>query len=1020
MNKMFLNVKDIKLNCIKGQNSASSESDNNILKARKSDVAVVGIACKVAGADNTDQFWDILKSGKECVKELSKQRKNDIYDYLEACELKTTKENVELLDFSSMNEIDKFDCEYFKISPSEAKLMDPRQRMMLEIAWNALEDSGYCGDDIVGSKTGVFVGMSSTKDSYINLLGNIDGELTGKVLTGNLPSIVASRISYILNLKGPAISIDTACSSSLVAIHNAVKSLNTGECDMAIAGGVDITFIPRRKDSYNIGINSPDLKTKTFDDRASGTNSGEAVGAVILKPLYKAKQDNDHIYAIIKGSAINQDGASVGIVAPNMESQQQLILEAWKNAEIDPQKISYIEAHGTATNLGDPIEITAITNAFRKYTDKYQFCGVGSVKTNVGHTNSAAGIVSFIKLLLCLKYGYIPASINFRVPNKNIDFVSSPVYVVDKYRKWEEEYKLCGVSSFGLSGTNCHIVLEEYKENPVVSNKLKGFNLLTITSNNEDGIVRVIDKYLDYLTKYPDVSLTDFCYTANTGRKQQKYRIYLVSDNIENLVKELTKLKQKINNGSFVVFATDEDKELSDKLNKKLSKLTSQVVQKEELEKIGELYEVGAKCDWKQLYKYGNYNKISIPVYPFKKERCWYDIKSTKVYEETLCKVMENILASDNISDLLKEKANNAISEYIASIKKNTENIGIEANIKLLGRTDGKYTATEKSIAQSWYKTFAYNEINIMDNFHDMGLDSLHFSNFYANIREKFTVNLTDIYTYSSIYELAHFVEKNNTDIVQMFNEFNDVYKRRDVLLKEFFSNEMFVDGFKKYDLLNQQYNNINYSNKNEYKNILVTGATGYLGIYLVRELLLQTESNIILLVRASNKDLAYKRISNKIKHFFGEEFFELHCKRLTVVRAYIDKRNMGLTDDEYENYSQIVDCIIHCAAYTSHFGVYNDFYQANVLTTKNLVKFAKYKNKKDFNFISSYGVAESTYKNENNVLFTEYSEVKIENINLVKNYYTKTKIISEDIVSSLKEENIRVNIFRMDNISYN
>ena len=295
MNKMFLNIKDIKLNCANNQNSVHNERDNVILKARKNDIAVVGLACRVADAQNADQFWDMLKSGEECVRELTQQRKKDIYDYLEANGLKTAKEKIELLNYCSMDEIDKFDCEYFNISPSEAELMDPRQRMMLETAWNALEDSGYCGDDVTGSKTGVFVGMSSNRDSYMNLLGDIDGELSGKVLTGNLPSIVASRISYILNLKGPAITIDTACSSSLVAIHNAVKSLNSGECDMAIAGGVDITFMPRRRDSYNIGINSSDLKTKSFDDRADGTNAGEAVATVVLKPLYKAEQDNDHI-----------------------------------------------------------------------------------------------------------------------------------------------------------------------------------------------------------------------------------------------------------------------------------------------------------------------------------------------------------------------------------------------------------------------------------------------------------------------------------------------------------------------------------------------------------------------------------------------------------------------------------------------------------------------------------------------------------------------------------------------------
>lgn len=279
---------------------------------------------------------------------------------------------------------------------------------------------------------------------------------------GNLSPIIASRISYLLDLRGPSMVVNTLCSSSLVALHLGCQSLKkNGECSMALIGGVQINLIPIRQ--VEVGIESSSKRTRTFDHQSDGTGAGEGVIAFLLKPLEKAMKDEDNIYAVIKGSAYNQDGASAGLTAPNPAAQEDVIIKAWQEAGLDPETISYIEAHGTGTRLGDPIEIDGIKRAFRRYTDKRQFCAIGSVKSNIGHLDASAGLAGLLKAVLALQKGKIPPTINFERPNKMIAFHKSPVYVNTKLREWETDGfpRRCGVSSFGFSGTNCHVILEE-------------------------------------------------------------------------------------------------------------------------------------------------------------------------------------------------------------------------------------------------------------------------------------------------------------------------------------------------------------------------------------------------------------------------------------------------------------------------------------------------------------------------------------------------------------------------------
>ncbi|MDF2859001.1 MAG: hypothetical protein K0Q87_4852, partial [Neobacillus sp.] len=427
---------------------------------KSNDVAIIGISGKFAGTNNLEEYWNNLKNGVSSITVVPGDRWNinELYDP----DIKEqNKTNCKWGGF--LSNIDHFDSLFFNISPTEAELMDPQQRIFLENAWRALEDAGYSAKILNEIKCGVYVGVMG--NDYNELLLK-DQSLVNqaKAMTGNSNSILAARIAYLLNLKGPAIQLDTACSSSLVAAHLACQSLINGETDMMLAGGVSLYLT---ENSYikmsNAGMLSSDGKCKTFDNKADGFVPGEGVGVVVLKLLENAIRDNDHIYGVIKGSGINQDGKTNGITAPSAESQKALELEVYRKFNINPESISYVEAHGTGTKLGDPIEVQALSDAFKVYTDKLQFCGIGAVKTNIGHTSAAAGVASLIKVLLSFAHKQIPPSLNFEEENDHIGFRNTPFYVNTQLREWKSSTpRRAAVSSFGFSGTNAHLVLEEY------------------------------------------------------------------------------------------------------------------------------------------------------------------------------------------------------------------------------------------------------------------------------------------------------------------------------------------------------------------------------------------------------------------------------------------------------------------------------------------------------------------------------------------------------------------------------
>ncbi len=619
---------------------------------KQDDIAIVGMAVNFPKAQNLKEFLENLRNGVDCIRSFPEQRSGDVARYLEARDIEG-----EFTIGGYLNEIDKFDCKFFNIPPKEARLMDPNQRLFLQTAWNALEDAGYSPEKIKGTKTGVYLGYSSDfGEEYKSLVDVYEPSSKGQSLAGNIKSIIASRISYYLDLKGPSMVVDTACSSSLVAVHLACKALMTGECQIAIAGGVKLSLIPVKtsKDS-EVGIASSDGKTKTFDDNSDGTGFGEGVAAIIIKPLKKALEDNDRIYSLIKGGAVNQDGNSIGITAPNAAAQRDLILEAWKNARIDPETISYIEAHGTGTKLGDPIEVSGIEMAFRKHTDKKQFCAIGSVKTNVGHLDNAAGIAGLVKAVLALKYREIFPSLHFAKPNHRINFIDSPVYINEKLREWKSEGtpRRCGINSFGLSGTNCHLVLEEMLEQEKRhDNADMKTQILSISAKTGEILETLVQHYDYFLNHESGFELEDVCYTSAMCRGHYEHRLAIIAGSLEEMKTKIKKVTEKglftdsiegIFYGSHKIITgnrvqrtdegiTEDLEVMTGDLSKLIKSLSEDYkLRASALKEICSLYVCGGSVDWGELYKGTGAVKLGLPAYPFSKRRCWVE------YEEEGC-----------------------------------------------------------------------------------------------------------------------------------------------------------------------------------------------------------------------------------------------------------------------------------------------------------------------------------------------------------------------------------------------
>jgi 3-oxoacyl-(acyl-carrier-protein) synthase/acyl carrier protein len=523
------------------------------------DIAIIGIAGKFPEANNLSEFRQNLIQGKDSVREFSFERKSAT----------TLALNKVFMGIGFMENIDKFDHKFFNISKAEAENMDPHQRLLLEVVHEAIESAGYNIDFLNGSETAVFIG--DTVQDYYRLAERFDPTL----VTGTTSATTAGRISRFFNFRGSAAMVDTACSSSLVAVHMACNELIMGDADYALACGVRIILFPDEKNAtVDLGIMSADGKTRSFSANADGSGAGEAVGCVLLKPLDKALIDGDIVYAIIKGTAVNQDAQLSGsLTAPSSQAQSEVIKKVWKKSNIDPGTVSYIEAHGSGTKLGDPIEIAGIDQAFKGFTSNKHFCAVSSIKSNIGHTGGAAGISGLIKAVLSLQYKELYPSVHFDQPNPFIDFKNSATYVNTDYKNWESPFpRRAGVSSFGLSGTNCHVLLEEAPTAEIKDNE-PGTYIFNFSAKSTNSLKDYLKSFSEYTSQNNDHSLSNISYSLNLGRKQYQHRVSIIASSREELIEKIKAATVTTTNNAVkkIIFAFSGDSLISDELLPTLS-----------------------------------------------------------------------------------------------------------------------------------------------------------------------------------------------------------------------------------------------------------------------------------------------------------------------------------------------------------------------------------------------------------------------------------------------------------------
>lgn len=607
-------------------NSASIAMPDTSI-AKEEDIAIIGVSGRYPGARNLDEFWTNLRDGKNGITEIPKERW-DYASYFSEDQKQLGKIYSKWGGF--IEDADKFDPLFFQISPREAVMMDPQERLFLQTAWETMEDAAYTRERLSKDRVGVFVGVMWAQ--YQLLTHEVNG---ASISPTSVYSSIANRVSYFFNFTGPSLALDTMCSSSLTSLHYACESIHRGESDLAIAGGVNLSIHPNKYIFLsNQRMASSDGSCKSFGDGGDGYVPGEGVGAVLLKPLSKAVADGDHIYAVVKGSAVNSGGKTSGFSVPSPTGQSNVIADALHKSGIAPQSISYIEAHGTGTSLGDPIEINGLHKAFGD--GKEMSCAIGSVKSNIGHLESAAGIAAITKVLLQMKHGQLVPSLHSSVLNEKINFADSPFVVQQELQEWKrpmlpdngsmrEIPRRAGVSAFGAGGSNAHIILEEYPSKLEHAAKTKQ-RLLLLSAHSGEQLLESARRLLAFLGRQQATSdssaaalLRDTAYTLQVGREAMEFRIAFFALSVAEAADTLARY---VDGDASGIWTGCTDSFFGAKTGE-AQKMLASALEEGRIDIAAEQWVMGANADWDRLYDKETPKRLSLPTYPFVQERYW-------------------------------------------------------------------------------------------------------------------------------------------------------------------------------------------------------------------------------------------------------------------------------------------------------------------------------------------------------------------------------------------------------------
>jgi len=575
-------------------------------------IAIIGLACRIpGGANDPESLWNLMRDRVDAVQEIPPSRW-DIDAYYDP-ELPPETMNTKWAGL--LDQVDQFDPAFFGISTGEAAWMDPQQRLVLEVAWEALENAGLAADRLRGSATGVFIGAC-----FFDYFHMIKGG-PGRAAAGLVMAVLAHRVSHVMDFRGPSFAVDSACSSSLLTAHLACNSLRSRECDVALTGGVNVILRPEITVAFSqAGMMSPEGRCKCFDAAADGYVRGEGCGILVLKRLADADRDHDRVHAVIRGSAVNQDGYTRSITAPKGEAQVSLLQSALHNVGLDPDQIGYIEAHSTGTPLGDATELRALQEVFAKNRVPDNPLLVGSVKSNVGHLESAAGSLSMIKTVLCLQKKMIPPVVHFRQLTPDFEPENFPVHIPSDLVPWEpgEGPRIAGISAFNFAGGNVHLILEEAPdgEAPAMPAPEQREHLLVLSAKTEKALMDLARLYLEYFSGNPAGNFADVCYTASFGRSHFKHRMTVRASDFPEGRQGLSdfiagKENPRISVGSVQKVEPGD----SDRL--------SAVSPETPREEISAAYIDGIEIPWNLVYEPARHRRVELPTYPFQRKVCW-------------------------------------------------------------------------------------------------------------------------------------------------------------------------------------------------------------------------------------------------------------------------------------------------------------------------------------------------------------------------------------------------------------
>lgn len=939
------------LDYLTGITEKMSESPSQDLKARRayrSDIAIVGMACRFPSATDPDSFWENIEQARDCLKDFP----DDVRKHILCRAAGSFARRGGFIE-----DIDAFDAAFFSISPKEARLMDPQQRLFLQTAWHCLEHAGYAPGKLSGKDVGVFAGVSAF--DYLDVIRESGLEPDAYTATGLAHTMIANRVSYLLNIHGPSEVIDTACSSSLVAIHRAVTSIRQGDCSMALAGGVNVLISSDNFTSLGLsGFLSNRGRCSTFDSSADGYVRGEGCGMVLLKSLDDAERDGDFIHGVIRGTAVSHGGKSESLTAPNASSQARLIMKACNNAGVSPSTIAYVETHGTGTVLGDPIEVNGLISAFHDMNTATRSdvteatCALGSVKSNIGHLESAAGIAGLIKVVEAMKRKIIPPNVHVDNTNPLIQLANTPFYIPKEKKVWPvirdseglEIPARAGISSFGFGGTYAHMVLETYENNRV--GKQSGEQLFVFSSKNRERLDALLDRYLEWLSEPKNHQMVsqffyDTACTLAEGRDHLGVRFACVSSDVANLIQAVQSFRETGYGDAHSFFGSC------------MKNRSGQLCFEHDLRAAAQRWVLGDDLDWVGIRKGQEFKKIPLPGYVFENSR--FFAVETKSH--------------------------------------------VTHSAKLAGDLDGMPDMTPRKFSYEEIERFLFMEVaQMMDvadctmdsdrQFDAYGLDSMAMISL-LNSLEHYTgmaMPSSAIQDYTTIGRLARFVadglieESPKPDLIP------------DTELDEF----LFIRSTPKA--------------KSQGKSILLTGSTGYLGSYLLGELLEKTEAQIYCLVRAENENMGLDRVKQAARNFGTGRDIPDH--RIHIIPGDLSQWRLGLERQEFNRLSGLIDTIWHCGATVDWMKPYDALKNTNVEGTREIIRMAAHKTIKTLHFVSSLAVL-PLIAGQN-----EWYEREVSDPTGISGGYGQSKWVAEQLCLKAAKWGVPVSVYRFDYVA--